>query len=91
MLDILKGMCEILIEVSTELFNHKTESKEDTTYEYFMNLSYEEQKNYFQYNEYLKDYYDTDYYSTDRRLTAIHAQQIANKLNKEFTNKNKRY
>ena len=32
-----------------------------------------------------------DYYPNDRHLTAKHVQQIANKLNREFTNINNRY
>ena len=61
------------------------------TYNYWMQLDYKEQFEYFTTNEYLKDYMKNDYYSTNRELTARHVQDIANKLNREFTNKYNRY
>ena len=73
-----------------EQVDNKAKS-EDNTYEYWKDLSYEEQFTYFSTNEYLKDYMQNDYYSTDRELTARHVQDIANKLNRQFTNKYNRY
>ena len=73
-----------------EQVDNKVKS-EDNTYEYWKDLSYEEQFTYFSTNEYLKDYMQNDYYSTNRELTARHVQAIANKLNREFTNINNRY
>ena len=52
-----------------------------------MSLDYTEQFEYFQSNEYLRDYMKNDYYSCDRHLTAMHVQHIADRMNKEFTNK----
>jgi hypothetical protein len=56
-----------------------------------MTLTYQEQEEYFNNNEYLKDYIKNDFYPNDRNLTAKHVQQIADKLNREFTNKYNRY
>lgn len=73
-----------------EQVDNKVKS-EDNTYEYWKDLTYEEQFTYFSTNEYLKDYMQNDYYSTNRELTARHVQAIADKLNREFTNKYNRY
>ena len=67
------------------------EQENNSTYEYWMTLDYREQFEYFSNNEYLKDYMKNDYYSCDRHLTATHVQHIADKLNKQFTNKYDRY
>ena len=75
---------------NVEQVDNKVKS-EDNTYEYWKDLSYEEQFTYFSTNEYLKDYMQNDYYSTNRELTARHVQAIANKLNRQFTNKYNRY
>lgn len=94
MFELLKGISEVLLEVATGLFNHEIEPKEesqDETYEYWIHLSYQEQKEYFEYNEYLRDYMDRDFYENDRHLTAKHVQQIADKLNRKFVNKYERY
>ena len=87
---IAKTFTEIIFEV----FNHSSNSnktEEFATYDYWMTLDYKEQYEYFTSNEYLKDYIANDYYSCDRHLTALHVQKIADKLNKEFTNKYNRY
>lgn len=65
-------------------------SSNTSTYDYWMSLTYEEQKEYFERNEYLK-IYTNDFYPNDRELTAKHMQYIADKLNKEFVNKYDRY
>lgn len=91
---MLNNIMNITLEVLTGLFsgnNETTNKEENITYEYWMNLSYQEQEEYFNNNEYLKDYIKNDYYPNDRHLTAKHVQQIANKLNREFTNKYDRY
>lgn len=91
---ILFHIAKITTEALTELFNHETSSvsiESNETYNYWMTLSYQEQFEYFSSNEYLKDYMANDYYSSDRHLTALHAQRLAYKLNREFTNKYNRY
>ena len=91
---MLNNIMNITIEALTGLFsgsNETTNKEENTTYEYWMNLSYQEQEEYFNNNEYLKDYIKNDYYPNNRHLTAKHVQQIADKLNREFTNKYDRY
>ena len=93
--DIVKGVAECTTEILFELFSGETSSTSNSnntsTYDYWMSLDYEEQFEYFQSNEYLRDYMKNDYYSCDRHLTAMHVQHIANKLNKEFTNRYDRY
>ena len=91
---MLNNIMNITLEVLTGLFNGSNETtnkEENTTYEYWMNLSYQEQEEYFNNNEYLKDYMKNDYYANDRQLTAKHVAQIADKLNREFTNIDNRY
>ena len=92
---MLNNIMNIAIEVLTGLFNNENnevkEKQNNTTYEYWITLSYQEQEEYFNNNEYLKDYIKNDFYPNDRYLTAKHVQQIADKLNREFTNKYDRY
>lgn len=92
---MLNNIMNIAVEVLVGLFgNENNEVKEEQnnkTYEYWMNLSYQEQEEYFNNNKYLKDYIKNDYYPNDRHLTAKHVQRIADKLNKEFINKYDRY
>ena len=92
--DIVKGVAECTTEILLELFNGETSSNSNnntSTYDYWMSLDYREQFEYFQSNEYLREYMKHDYYSCDRHLTAVHVQHIADKLNKEFTNRYNRY
>lgn len=92
--DIVKGVAECTTEILFELFSGQTSSNSNnntSTYDYWMSLDYKEQFEYFQLNEYLRDYMQYSYYSCDRHLTAVHVQHIADKLNKEFTNKYNRY
>ena len=92
--DIVKGVAECTTEILFELFSGETSSSSNnntSTYDYWMSLDYGEQFEYFQSNEYLRDYMKNDYYSCDRHLTAMHVQHIANRMNKEFTNKYDRY
>ena len=83
----------ITMEIITGLFsgNSNEELEQNETYKYWMNLSYQEQEEYFSNNEYLKDYMKNDFYPNDRNLTAKHVAQIADKLNRQFTNKYDRY
>jgi hypothetical protein len=92
--DIVKGVAECTTEILFELFSGETSSSNSnntSTYDYWMSLDYREQFEYFQSNEYLRDYMKNDYYSCDRHLTAMHVQHIADKLNKEFINRYDRY
>jgi hypothetical protein len=91
--DIVKGVAECTTEILLELFSGETSSNSNniSTYDYWMSLDYREQFEYFQSNEYLRDYMKNDYYSCDRHLTAVHVQHIADRMNKEFTNKYNRY
>jgi hypothetical protein len=92
--DIVKGVAECTTEILFELFSGETSSSNSnntSTYDYWMSLDYREQFEYFQSNEYLREYMKNDYYSCDRHLTAMHVQHIADRMNKEFTNKYNRY
>ena len=93
--DIVKGVAECTTEILFELFSGETSSTSNSnntsTYDYWMSLDYREQFEYFQSNEYLRDYIKNDYYSCNRHLTAMHVQHIADRMNKEFTNKYDRY
>ena len=89
---MLNNMMNIAMEILTGLFSgSNNELEESSTFKYWENLSYDEQEYYFNNNEYLKDYIKNDYYPNDRYLTAKHVAQIADKLNKEFTDKYDRY
>ena len=75
---------EIIEEVKEEEISNR-----DKTYLYFSNLTLNEQIEYVNYNLDLKDYKDI---LTDNRY--INARKVANiseKLNKDFTNINKKY
>ncbi len=90
---MLNNIMNITMEIITGLFsgNSNEELEQNETYKYWMNLSYQEQEEYFSNNEYLKDYMKNDFYPNDRNLTAKHVAQIADKLNRQFTNKYDRY
>ena len=90
---MLNNIMNITIEIITGLFsgNSNEELEQNETYKYWLDLSYQEQEEYFSNNEYLKDYMKNDFYPNDRNLTAKHVAQIADKLNREFTNINNRY
>ena len=91
LLNILSNIAEVITEVATGLFTNNNEDTNNETYEYWKDLTYQEQESYFNNNEYLKDYIKNDYYPNDREMTAKHVQQIADKLGREFTNKYDRY
>ena len=90
---MLNNIMNITMEIITGLFsgNSNEELEQNETYKYWLDLSYQEQEEYFSNNEYLKDYMKNDFYSNDRNLTAKHVAQIADKLNRQFTNKYDRY
>ena len=88
--EVTVGTLETLGEVAMDILNNKKENNNET-YEYFKTLDYDEQKFYFENNEYLRDYIKNDYYPNDRELTSRHAQQIADKLNRKFTNMYNQY
>jgi hypothetical protein len=90
---MLNNIMNITLEVLTGLFsgNSNEELEQNETYKYWLDLSYQEQEEYFSNNEYLKDYMKNDFYPNDRNLTAKHVAQIADKLNRQFTNKYDRY
>ena len=90
---MLNNIMNITLEVLTGLFSGSSsnEVENNTTYNYWINLDYDGQKYYFETNEYLKDYMKNDFYPNDRNLTAKHVAQIADKLNRQFTNKYDRY
>lgn len=90
---MLNNIMNITMEIITGLFsgNSNEELEQNETYKYWLDLSYQEQEEYFSNNEYLKDYMKNDFYPNDRNLTAKHVAQIADKLNRQFTNKYDRY
>lgn len=100
--EITCGVLETIGEVLVDTFSNEKpgydlnsgvsyvpESSHET-YDYWMTLTYDEQKQYFENNQYLK-IYTNDFYEKDRHLTAQHMQHIADKLGREFTNKYDRY
>ncbi len=92
LLNILTGFAEVITEVATTMFSGSNNTiEESSTFKYWMGLDYSGQKYYFESNEYLKEYMDKEYYENDRYLTAKHVAEIADKLNREFTNINNRY
>ena len=74
---------EIIEEVKEEI-NYR-----DKTYLYFSNLTLDEQVEYVNYNLDLRDY--KDILTDNRYFNAKKVANISEKLNKEFTNINKRY
>ena len=92
--NILTNVAEVMVEVATTLFSGNNESMNDiekNTLEYWESLSYQEQEDYFNNNEYLKDYKDSHYYQNNRYQTAKRVAELSYKLNREFTNKYNRY
>ena len=88
---LILGAGAIFYNMNTDTTKANEEVKDiNATYDYWKTLTYEEQKEYFENNEYLK-IYTNDFYANDRELTAKHVQHIANNLNREFTNKYDRY
>ena len=77
-------------EIIEEVKEEKEEmSNYDKTYLYFSNLSLSEQEFYMEYNLDLRDH--SDILTSNRYFNAKKVANIAEKLNKEFTNINKKY
>ena len=72
-----------IIEEVKEINNY------DKTYSYFSNLTLDEQVEYVNYNLDLQDY--KDILTDNRYYNSKKIANIAEKLNKEFVNKNKKY
>lgn len=92
-LKVLYVTTEVLYQVLTEVFDNNTPVnyiENNETYEYWRYLSYEDQKDYFENNEYLNIYTD-EFHEDDRERTARNMQKIADKLGRQFTNKNSKY
>ena len=67
----------------------KENNNYDKTYSYFNNLTLDEQVEYVNYNLDLQDY--KDILTDNRYYNSKKIANIAEKLNKEFINKNKKY
>ena len=67
----------------------KENNNYDKTYSYFNNLTLNEQIEYVNYNLDLQDY--KDILTDNRYYNSKKIANIAEKLNKEFINKNKKY
>ena len=67
----------------------KENNNYDKTYSYFNNLTLDEQVEYVNYNLDLQDY--KDILTDNRYYNSRKIANIAEKLNKEFVNKNKKY
>jgi hypothetical protein len=96
LLNILSGVAELTLEVINGLLSgsNNEESNNETnneTYKYWSELSYDDQESYFNNNEYLKDYINSHYYPNNREITAKKVQELADKMNRSFTNKYARY
>ena len=72
---------------------NRANNNEELTYDYFNNLTLEQQERYFNDNLDLK-YYKEDStcgFTNDRYYNAIHAKEISRRTGKEFNNINKVY
>lgn len=68
----------------------QSKTDEELTYEYWNNLCYQDQEEYFKNNEYLQRHIDTHYYQ-DRHQTAKHVAELSKTYHKPFTDKYNRY
>lgn len=77
----------------TMKFETENDNDEQATYEYFLELSLDQQEAYYRENCYLRYWIDdackglTD----DRYMNAKHAAEIARVMGKRFTDKNRTY
>ena len=72
---------------------NRAKNNEELTYDYFSNLSLEQQERYFNDNLDLK-YYKEDStcgFTNDRYYNSIHAKEISRRTGKTFNNINKTY
>ena len=86
--DILKGVAECTTEILFELFSKENtfgNSNNTSTYDYWMSLDYKEQFEYFQTNEYLKDYMQYSYYSCKTTLFLPPSFALYNASSADFT------
>ena len=92
LLNILSGVAELTLEVINGLLSgSNNEESNNETYKYWSELSYDDQESYFNNNEYLKDYINSHYYPNNREITAKKVQELADRMNRSFTNKYARY
>ena len=92
LLNILSGVAELTLEVINGVLSGSNyEDSNYETYYYWNDLSFDDQESYFNNNEYLKDYINSHYYPTNREITAKKVQELADKMNRSFTNKYARY
>ena len=89
-----KASDEIIYDVDDTLYYDKySEDYEKLTYDYFMDLTLDEQERYYKENLDLKYWKDDACkgLTNDRYLNAKHAAEIARVEGKKFTDKNKTY
>lgn len=72
---------------------NRVNSNEELTYDYFSELSLEQQERYFNDNLDLRYYKDdsTCGFTNDKYYNAVHAKEIARRTGKVFNNINKTY
>ena len=72
---------------------NRANSNEEITYDYFNNLTLEEQERYFNDNLDLKYYKDDSMcgFTNDKYYNSIHAKEISRRTGKTFNNINKTY
>ena len=76
-------------ELSKQELSKQELTKQEKTLEYWSNLTIQEQEMYMSYNLYLQPYADT--LTTSKWHNAKRVAEISRKLDKEFTNKDKKY
>lgn len=85
---------EIIYDIDDEIYYDKhKEDYEKLTYDYFIDLTLEDQERYYKENLDLKYWKDDACkgLTNDRYLNAKHAAEIARVEGKKFTDKNKTY
>ena len=72
---------------------NRANSNEELTYDYFNNLTLEQQEKYFNDNLDLKYYKDDSMcgFTNDKYFNSIHAKEISRRTGKAFNNINKTY
>ena len=92
-MNILCELAKLTTEILTGVFSGpepSNESVEDITYNYWMNLSYQDQQDYFKRNLVLQQYGE-NYRYDDRWQMAKSAANIARLEHRAFNNKYDRY
>ena len=74
-------------------FINRSKNNEELTYDYFSELSLEQQERYFNDNLDLRYYKDdsTCGFTNDKYYNAVHAKEISRRTGKAFNNINKTY